>query len=144
MLEQHEFLSGRSTTTCNFVSIPYIYDAFRMHSQVNVIYMDFIKAFNKVDHSLFINSLNFLGIENSLLSWLCSYLTDRVQFVSILGSSLNVLFPPLVFLKVQSCYNLFLFFFVNSVTSVLINTKFLIFADDMKPYLRIKSLSGAG
>jgi len=50
--EQHGFRSGRSTTTNSLVFSNYIFDAFINRTQVDVIYTDFTKAFDRVDHKL--------------------------------------------------------------------------------------------
>lgn len=62
MDEQHGFQPDRSTTTCNLVLTYYIYDSFRKFKQVDVIYTDFSKAFDRVDHDILIKTLNHLAI----------------------------------------------------------------------------------
>jgi len=47
--------------------------------QVDVVITDFKKAFDTVDNGLLINELDTPGIGNPLLSWLRSYLPNRVQ-----------------------------------------------------------------
>jgi len=49
MDKQHGFQPGRSTT-CNAVFCNHILKAFNAHSQIDVIYTDFAKAFDRVDH----------------------------------------------------------------------------------------------
>jgi len=75
--EQHGFRPGRSTNTCNIVFSSYVSDAFNNRSQVDVIYMDFSKAFDRVDHTLLIDVLLNSGFGEPLLSWFQSYLRDR-------------------------------------------------------------------
>jgi hypothetical protein len=77
--EQHGFRPGRSTTTCNLVLSSYIHEAFLNSSQVDVIYTDFAKAFDSVDHSILIAVLDSVGFSEPLLSWFRSYLVDRKQ-----------------------------------------------------------------
>lgn len=50
--EQHVFPPVRSTTTNSLVFSQYIFDAFINRLQVNVIYTDFTKAFDRVNHTL--------------------------------------------------------------------------------------------
>ena len=45
--------------------------------QVDAIYTDFAKAFDRVNHQLLINKLNMYGIGGKLLTWIKSYLTKR-------------------------------------------------------------------
>jgi len=52
MKEQHGFRSGRYTTNCNAVFCNNIFEAFRGHSSVDVIFTDFCKAFDRVDHHI--------------------------------------------------------------------------------------------
>lgn len=48
--EQHGFRSGRSVTTYNLVFVNHVFDAFNNGNQVDVIYTDFRKAFDRVNH----------------------------------------------------------------------------------------------
>lgn len=50
MEEQYGFRPGHSTLTCNLVITSLVYDAFKNHGQVDVIYTDFKKAFDSVSH----------------------------------------------------------------------------------------------
>ena len=55
----------------------------RGRKEVDVIYLDFAKAFDKVDHGLLIQKLKRLGISGNLLKWIDSFLTQRTQQVCI-------------------------------------------------------------
>ena len=54
--------------------------------QLDVIYLDFAKAFDKVSHRLLAHKLSAYGIKGKLLRWVVAFLSDRKQRV-ILGSS---------------------------------------------------------
>ena len=51
--------------------------------QVDAIYLDFAKAFDKVDHAIFIAKLRNLGFRGNPLKVIESYLQDRTQVVNI-------------------------------------------------------------
>ena len=51
--------------------------ALERRQQVDVIYLDFSKAFDRVAHEKFLFKLECLGISGSLLAWFRSYLTGR-------------------------------------------------------------------
>ena len=71
---QHGFLAGKSTIT-NLVSFTkYVLDSIEAGYQVDVIYTDFSKAFNKVDHNILIGKLSNLGIPSNFLT---TYLKGR-------------------------------------------------------------------
>ena len=52
-----------------------------LQADVHCYFLDFSKAFNKVDHSCLLHKLNNYGIRGSLLSWLENFLTQRAQHV---------------------------------------------------------------
>ena len=49
------------------------------------IFVDLQKAFDTVNHEILINKLNYHGIRGKVNEWFLSYLTNRIQYVSILG-----------------------------------------------------------
>lgn len=69
MMEQHGFWSGHSTTTCNTVFCIYIFEAFKAHSQVYVVFTDLCKAFDRVDHHILLRVLQETGFGEPILSW---------------------------------------------------------------------------
>ena len=50
--------------------------------QVDVIYLDMSKAFDKVSHRKLLRKLRDYGFGGKLLAWLESYLHDRMQRVT--------------------------------------------------------------
>ena len=53
--------------------------------QVDVVFIDFAKAFDLVNHSVPLNKLYKYGIRGSLLDWCRDYLTNRRQRVVVKG-----------------------------------------------------------
>ena len=49
------------------------------------VFVDLQKAFDTVNHEILIYKLNYYGIRGKINNWFRSYLTNRVQYVSILG-----------------------------------------------------------
>ena len=54
-------------------------------SPVDVLYLDFQKAFDKVPHQILISKLKSHGMENSLINWIEQWLTYRRQRVVVEG-----------------------------------------------------------
>ena len=54
-------------------------------SPVDVIYLDFQKAFDKVPHKRLISKLKSHGMGNSIINWIEQWLTDRRQRVVVDG-----------------------------------------------------------
>ncbi|CAB4022590.1 Hypothetical predicted protein, partial [Paramuricea clavata] len=82
---QHGFIRGKSTTTQLLEVYHEILESVASGNEVDAIYLDFSKAFDKVPHHLLLRKLETLGIRGSLLSWFQSYLTDRQQRVVLHG-----------------------------------------------------------
>jgi len=54
--------------------------------EVDVIYLDYAKAFDKVDHNILLAKLNKIGVKGKMLSWLKSFLLGREQTVVVEGN----------------------------------------------------------
>jgi hypothetical protein len=50
---------------------------------IDIIYLDFSKAFDTVPHQRLFLKLEKLGFEGSLLNWIKSFLTGRNQYIRI-------------------------------------------------------------
>ena len=52
---------------------------------VDVIYLDFAKAFDVVDHGVLLRKLRSLGVAGGVLRWMTSFLKERKQSVAVEG-----------------------------------------------------------
>ena len=82
---QHGFLKGRSCLTQLIHHIDIILKNFLKGHDTDAIYLDFRKAFDKVDHKILISKLYAYGIRGNLLAWIKNYLSDREQTVVVNG-----------------------------------------------------------
>ena len=82
---QHGFRKKRSCMTQLLSHIERIYECLNKDVEVDVIYLDFAKAFDKVDHQVLLAKLERYGISGHALSWLREFLLDRKQAVVVEG-----------------------------------------------------------
>ena len=82
---QHGFRGGRSCLSQLLAHFDKITSELEKGNGVDVIYLDFAKAFDKVDHGITLQKLKSLGIKGKLGRWLMSFLTNRVQRVVVDG-----------------------------------------------------------
>lgn len=80
--EQHGFVRNKSTVSNLMIYSNFIFDATDAGEQTDVIYTDFQKAFDKVNHAVLLDKLAFNGIKGNLLRWFISYLSNRLKMVS--------------------------------------------------------------
>ncbi|MEL7079382.1 MAG: reverse transcriptase family protein [Cyanobacteria bacterium J06582_2] len=83
---QHGFLNGRSTLSQLLSQTENIIRVLENGNDLDSIYLDFSKAFDKVDHSILCAKLKSLGIGGKVGSWLHTFLTKRTQQVSANGA----------------------------------------------------------
>ena len=78
---QHGFMSGRS---CLTNLLEYLEDLTKLVDQghaVDIVYLDFAKAFDKVPHRRLMMKCQGLGISGKVLAWITERLRDRKQKV---------------------------------------------------------------
>ena len=52
-----------------------------------IAYLDFAKAFDKVDHGILLNKLKKIGINGKIAVWLHNFLPNRQQYVAVNGTT---------------------------------------------------------
>jgi hypothetical protein len=85
--KQFGFISGRSTSLQLLEVLDKWTEPIDKGSDVDVIYMDFQKAFDKVPHKRLTRKAKNYMLDNPLLEWIEDFLTGRTQKVSINGST---------------------------------------------------------
>ena len=82
---QHGFTSGRSCLSQLLEQFDVILDYIDENANVDVVYLDFAKAFDKVDHTIVLKKMKDLGINGQVYAWMESFLRNRYQSVSVNG-----------------------------------------------------------
>ena len=88
--DQHGFVKGRSCSTQLLEVLDAWTEALDDGGCVDVIYMDFQKAFDTVPHRRLIQKVSAHGIEGRLLGWLRDFLADREQRVVVNGTRSSI------------------------------------------------------
>ena len=84
---QHGFMPGRSCTTNLIEFMDKVTRAVDDGKAVDVFYLDFAKAFDKVPKERLLKKLEAKGVGGEVLGWIKAWLTDRKQRVTIRGQS---------------------------------------------------------
>ena len=84
--QQHGFRSGRSCLSQLLEHQQRILAALESGGNMDVIYLDFSKAFDKVDYGILLSKLRAIGFSGYLLKWIHSFLVGRKQAINIEGS----------------------------------------------------------
>lgn len=82
---QHGFYKGRSVDSNLLVFTTEIINAMDNGYNVDAVYTDFAKAFDKICHRTLLTKLWQLGIHGDLFRWICSYVKNRNQCVVLSG-----------------------------------------------------------
>ena len=80
---QHGFLKGKSCVTQWLEYLEDITEAMDNGKDVDVIYLDFCKAFDKKPHQRLLKKLEKYGIKGTLLNWIKDFISDRQQRVPL-------------------------------------------------------------
>ena len=137
---QHGFRKNRSTSTQLLSHTCNIYNNLINGNEVDCIYLDYSKAFDRVDHNIILQKLQKFSIGSNYITWIRNFLIGRTQVV-VIGDELS--YPTLVQSGVPQGSVLGPFFFsiyTNDLPSILDNCQILSFADDSKLISKINSV----
>jgi hypothetical protein len=135
---QHGFRNKRSCESQLVITTEDIARNLDNNQQVDMLILDFSKAFDTVPHKRLLKKLESYGINGNILSWLEAWLTQREQQVTIEGDKSSTakitsgvpqgtVLGPLMFLL-----------YINDIGND-ITSKIRLFADDSLLYLAIST-----
>lgn len=136
---QHGFVRGRNLETNLLNFLENLNEGFESHSQVDSVYTDFKKAFDKINHAVLLRRLAEVGICGSLLRWIQSYILHRSQFVCVNGQYSGIFHNGSGVPQGSHLGPLFFIIYLNNISCCFHYAKFLVYADDLKIFLRISS-----
>jgi len=132
---QHGFLSRRSTGTQLLDCLNDWTLNIERKESLDVIYIDFAKAFDSVVHNKLISKLESYGIGGSLLLWIYNFLFDRLQFVQIDGFSSSTVHVISGVPQGSVLGPILFIIYVNDVCDLIVgNSSCKLYADDIKLY----------
>ena len=128
---QHGFVKKRSCLTNLLEFLEFVSNYVDQGFPIDVVYLDFQKAFDKVPHKRLMLKIKALGISGKIYEWISDWLRNREQRVVLLGSCSR-------WIKVKSGVPqgsvlgpLLFLIYINDIDE-LVSSNLLKFADDTK------------
>jgi hypothetical protein len=134
---QHGFRCKKSVDSNLLEFTHFVVNSSHEGFQVDALYTDFAKAFDKINHRILLRKLWMFGFRGDLYRWFKSYIQNRSQAVALHGYTSG--FEPIYSGVPQGSHlgPLLFLLYINDMEKCLKNTSILLFADDAKIYRRI-------
>ena len=129
---QHGFRKGRSCLSELLAHYEEIMTNANQGKGTDTVYLDFAKAFDKVDHNILLKKLENIGIGGTLLRWIKAFLSNRQQEVVVDGFS-SFIFIVISGIAQGSVLGPILFIiFINDIAKSTKHSAIKCFADDTR------------
>ena len=131
---QHGFVSHRSCLTNLLEYLETLTNLLDQGYNIDVFYLDFSKAFDRVPHQRLLAKLHAHGITGKIYNWIESWLSDRKQRVVLNGSQSDWAMVPSGVPQGSVLGPLLFIIFINDIDSAVdvVHCTLLKFADDTK------------
>ena len=131
--KQFGFISGRSVQLQLLLLMDHWTKVLDEGNHIDVVYMDFKKAFDSVPHRRLLSKLNSYGIANPLLGWIEQFLSGRYQRVCIHNSESKLQHVTSGIPQGSVLGPILFVIYINDLPDVISSYAFM-FADDTKLY----------
>ena len=132
-------MAQRSTITNLACFSHYTTNIVDKQGQVDAVYTDFSKAFDRIDHNLILNKLGtYFGFDDKTIKFFSSYLNNRQQSVHYSGQVSNNFTATSGVPQGSNLGPLLFLLFINDLSDVIDHNK-LLYADDLKIFTSITS-----
>ena len=138
--EQHGFFKKRSVESNLITFTDSIQKSMDSRAQIDVLYTDFSKAFDKINHNILLDKIWALGIRGDLFRWISSYIRNRSQAVVIDGHQSRFSYIHSGVPQGSHLGPLLFLLYINDITTYVHHSDILIYADDTKIFREINTL----
>ena len=136
--EQFGFVRNKNTTIQLLCSLKDWTDGIEENCATDCIYFDFKKAFDTVPHKRLKVKIDAFSFHNKISNWLKDFVTNRKQFVKIRNSNSTTLEVTSGIPQGSVLGPILFILYINDITEH-INSKIVLFADDIKLYKTIQN-----
>ncbi|KAL1448064.1 hypothetical protein WDU94_005450 [Cyamophila willieti] len=107
--------------------------------QIDVIYTDIEKCFDKISHYAILNKLKDIGISPPLLELFSDYLKIRKTYVKYENTKSEPFSPPSGIAQGSKLSSLLFILTYNDIHKHITSSKYILYADDLKIYKPIRT-----
>ena len=140
---QHGFRTGRSTITQLLNYYDSIMTMLEEGCSVDSIYLDFSKAFDKVDHNILLAKITNLGIGGKIHAWIATFLKHRHQSVRVEGYLSEKVWVKSGVPQGSVLGPLLFLIMMYDINKNIIDSTLSSFADDTRLWRKIRNLQEA-
>ena len=135
---QHGFRQNHSTESQLIITVEELSRALDDHHQIDLLILDFSKAFDTVPHQRLLSKIDHYGIRGNTRNWIRTWLTARTQRVVVDGEASDTIHVESGVPQGTVLGPLMFLLYINDIGDN-INSSIKLFADDCLLFRKIKT-----